>query len=192
MLEGEILKPDQSISKYINTLFPPFALAVVTLGILSAGFSTLDNILVVLSSIFAVNILKEFLLRLRAFDDEEKLKKFLLISSKFFLIILALIIYFLSLDQIYYPKLSVAIFAQNGVYGLFVTTFWQIFLELFNLNFPKPAVFISSLIALLTHFGFYYFEITKYHNNPGVTAALALIFSGIFVLLVLIYNRGKK
>lgn len=192
LLEGEILKPDQSISKYINTLFPPFALAVVTLGILSAGFSTLDNIMVVLSSIFSVNILKEFLLRLKIFDDEDKLKKFLLISSKPFLIILALIIYFLSLDQIYNPKLSVAIFAQNGVYGLFVTTFWPIFLGLFNLKFPKPAVLIASLIALLTHFGFYYFQITKYHNNPGMTAALALLLSGFFVLLVLIFNRGKK
>ncbi len=191
-LEGEILKPDQSISKYINTAFPPFAIALVTLGILSAGFSTLDNILVVLSSIFSVNILKEFFLKFRIIKAEEKLQKALLISAKVFLIILAIVIYFLSIDQIYNPKLSVAIFAQNGVYGLFVTTFWPIFLGLFNLNFSKPAVFITSLIALLTHFGFYYFEITKYHNNPAVTAAFALLFSGVFVLLVLIYNRGEK
>lgn len=191
-LEGEIFKPDQSISKYINTAFPPFVIAIVTLGILAAGFSTLDNILVALSSIFSVNILKEFFLKFRIIEDQKKLQKTLLISSKVFLIILAIVIYFLSIDQIYNPKLSVAIFAQNGVYGLFVTTFWPILLGLFNLNFPKPAVFIASLIALLTHFGFYYFEITKYHNNPGVTAAFALLFSGVFVLLVLIYNRGKN
>lgn len=191
-LSGDLLKPDQAISKYINSVFPPALLAIVTLGILSAGFSTLDNIFVVLSSIFSVNILKEILLKTKSSLDEENLKRILLISSKIFLIVLAVIIYFLSIDQIYNPNLSVAIFAQNGVYGLFVTTFWPILLGLFKTDFKKVLVFIASLIALLTHFGFYYLEITKYHNNPGVTAAFALIISGVFVLISLIIMRLKK
>lgn len=191
-LTGEILKPDQAISKYINSVFPPFLIAVVTLGILSAGFSTLDNIFVVLSSIFSVNILKEFLQKLYPELSEDKLKRILLVSSKMFLFVLGLIIYILSIEQIYNPKLSVAIFAQNGVYGLFVTTFWPILLGLFKSNLKKIYVFVSSLIALIVHFGFYYFEITKYHNNPGVTAAFALMISGFFVLIFLISSRVTK
>jgi Na+/pantothenate symporter len=191
-LVGDLLKPDQAIATYINSVFPPFLLAIVTLGILSAGFSTLDNILVVLSSIFSVNIVKEIILRAKPNYDENKLKKFLLISSKIFLFILAAIIYFLSIDQIKNPNLSVAIFAQNGVYGLFVTNFWPILLGLFKSNLKRIYIFIASLIALLVHFGFYYLEITKYHNNPGVTASFALIISGIFVLISLILSRGKK
>lgn len=189
---NELLKPDQAISKYINFVFPPFLLAIVTLGILSAGFSTLDNILVSLSSIFSVNILKEILTKVKPQFDEEKLRNILLISSKLFLIVLAIIIYFFSINQIYNPNLSVAIFAQNGVYGLFVTTFWPILLGLFKSRISKYSVFAASLIAFLTHFGFYYLEITKYHNNPGVTAAFALIFSGMFVLLVLIISKVRK
>jgi Na+/proline symporter len=189
---NELLKPDQAISKYINFVFPPFLLAIVTLGILSAGFSTLDNILVALSSIFSVNIFKELLIKIKPEIDETKLKNTLLISSKLFLIVLAIVIYFFSIDQIYHPNLSVAIFAQNGVYGLFVTTFWPILLGLFKSKISKHSVFIASLIALATHFGFYYLEITKYHNNPGVTAAFALIFSGIFVFVNLILLRVKK
>jgi len=189
---NELLKPDQAISKYINFVFPPFLLAIVTLGILSAGFSTLDNILVALSSIFSVNIFKELLIKIKPGIDETKLKNTLLISSKLFLIVLAIVIYFFSIDQIYHPNLSVAIFAQNGVYGLFVTTFWPILLGLFKSKISKHSVFIASLIALATHFGFYYLEITKYHNNPAVTAAFALIFSGIFVFVNLILLRVKK
>lgn len=191
-LTGDLLKPDQAISKYINFVFPPFLLAIVTLGILSAGFSTLDNIFVVLSSIFSVNILRELLTKFKSDLSEEKLKKILLISSKISLFVFGALIYYFSIRQIYYPNLSVAIFAQNGVYGLFVTTFWPIFLGLFKFDLKKIFVFATSLIALLIHFGFFYFEITPYHNNPGVTAAFALIFSGIFVLLVLIISRLKK
>lgn len=191
-LGSELLKPDQAISKYINSVFPPYLLAIVTLGILSAGFSTLDNILVALSSIFSVNILKEILVKIKPELSEDNLKSTLLISSKLFLIILAIIIYFLSIDQIYHPNLSVAIFAQNGVYGLFVTTFWPILLGLFKTKISKGSVFIASLIAFFTHFGFYYLEITKYHNNPGVTAAFALIFSGAFILISIIFQRVKK
>ncbi|MGB9664351.1 MAG: sodium:solute symporter family transporter [Ignavibacteria bacterium] len=191
-LGNEILKPDQAISKYINFVFPPILMAIVTLGILSAGFSTLDNILVSLSSIFSVNILKEILVKVKSDLNENKLKNVLLISSKLFLIALAVVIYFLSINQIYHPNLSVAIFAQNGVYGLFVTTFWPIMLGLYKSRISKYSVFFASLIALITHFGFYYLEITKYHNNPGVTAAFALIFSGAFVLITTIFSRIKK
>ncbi len=191
-LGNEILKPDQAISKYINFVFPPILMAIVTLGILSAGFSTLDNILVSLSSIFSVNILKEILVKVKSDLNENKLKNALLISSKLFLIALAVVIYFLSINQIYHPNLSVAIFAQNGVYGLFVTTFWPIMLGLYKSRISKYSVFFASLIALITHFGFYYLEITKYHNNPGVTAAFALIFSGAFVLITTIFSRIKK
>lgn len=191
-LNGEMLKPDQAISKYINSIFPPFLIAIVTLGILSAAFSTLDNILVVLSSIFSVNVLKGLIQKLNPQINEDKLKKILLISSKIFLFIIGIIIYIFSKEQIYRPNLSVAIFAQNGVYGLFVTTFWPILLGLFKFNLKRIFVFIASLIALLVHFGFYYFEITHYHNNPGVTAAYALIFSGIFVLITLIIFRRRK
>ncbi len=192
VLNGDILKPDQAISTYINKIFPPYLLAIVTLGILSAGFSTLDNILVVLSSIFSVNILKELINKINPTIEESKFKWIQLFASKIFMIVLAIIIYLLSINQIYHPNLSVAIFAQNGVYGLFVTTFWPIFLGLFRNELNKVIVFIASMIAFLTHFGFYYLEITKYHNNPGATAASALIISGMFVLLVSIIQKVRK
>ncbi len=191
-IEDTILKPDQAIAVYINKIFPPVILALITLGILSAGFSTLDNIFIALSTIFSVNIAREIIKKFKEDISEEKLKRSLLLITKLFLVILGIIIYFFSVQQIYFPNLSVALFAQNGVYGLFVTTFWPIFLGLFKKN-PKPIlVFLSSLIALLTHFGFHYFKITIYHNNPGATAAFAMIFSGAFVLIFSIIERIRK
>jgi sodium/pantothenate symporter len=191
-LVGHMLKPDQVIATYINKAFPPFILAVITLGILSAGLSTLDNIFIALSTIFSVNIFKEILMKVRPNLEEQKHKDILLISSKIFLLVLGIIIYFLSVNQIYHPNLSVAIFAQNGVYGLFVTVFWPILLGLFVPNVRKITAFVASLIALVTHFGFYYFEITKYHNNPGVTASFALIFSAIFVMFSILISKKEQ
>lgn len=191
-LQGELLKPDQAIAVYINNFFSPVLLAIITLGILSAGFSTLDNIFIALSTIFSVNVVSEIIQKFNRNVSEEKFKKQLLVLTKIFLVVLGVVIYYFSVQQIYHPNLSVALFAQNGVYGLFVTTFWPILLGLFKKE-PKPVlVFVSSLIALMTHFGFYYFEITPYHNNPGVTAAFALIFSGALVLIYLIFERIRK
>mgnify|MGYP005853894721 FL=1 len=190
-LNSELLKADHVISNYINIIFPPFILAIITLGILLAGFSTLENIFVALSSIFSIDILKEVFKKRFNQISEEKVNSILLLSTKIFLIILGIIIYFLSMNQIEQPNLSVAIFAQNGVYGLFITTFWPILFGLFFKNVHKLAVFIFSLIALIVHFGFYYLKITIYHNNPGVTAAFALLISKMFVIIYLIIYRNK-
>ena len=112
--------------------------------------------------------------------------------SRYFLIILAPIVFFLSLDQINNPSLSVAIFAQNGVYGLFAANFVPILFGIFYKNINKWIIFIASLAALIVHFGMYYFKITMYHNNPGVPAFFALVTSTVIVLVYLAFQKGKS
>ncbi len=65
-LSGDCSNQIKQFQNILTSVFPPALLAIVTLGILSAGFSTLDNIFVVLSSIFSVNILKEILLKTKS------------------------------------------------------------------------------------------------------------------------------
>jgi hypothetical protein len=97
--------------------------------------------------------------------------------SKIFLIILAPVTFFLSYDQILHPSISVALFAQNGVYGLFSATFVPILLGVFAKEVNKTVVFLSSITALAVHFGMFYGQISMYYNNPAVTATIALFCS---------------
>lgn len=174
-LTGEPIAPDVVMATYIVHEFPPALRAVIGLGILAAGFSTLEGILVALSSIFANDFLRGVLPRRMTSGEEWTARS--LRFAKYFLIVLAPVTLLLSWDQIQHPSLSVAMFAQNGVYGLFAATFVPILFGVFSKRATTGMVLASSLTALLVHFGMYYGRITMYHNNPGVTAACALIAS---------------
>ncbi|MCB2205598.1 sodium:solute symporter family protein [bacterium] len=189
-LGGDELKPDIVMATYIVHEFPPVMRAFIGLGILAAGFSTLEGILVALSSIFANDFLRGVLpARITAQDSWEKRS---LRAAKIFLVLLAPVTLLLSWDQIQHPSLSVAMFAQNGVYGLFSAAFVPILCGVFFERAGKGLVFASSLTALLVHFGMYYGKITVYHNNPGVTAAVALLASLLVMFAGLLLQKSVQ
>lgn len=189
-LEGELLKPDVVMATYIVHEFSPLMRAVIGLGILAAGFSTLEGILVALSSIFANDFLRGVLPQ-RVTGTQEWTARSLR-YAKIFLIALAPVTLLLSWDQIQHPSLSVAMFAQNGVYGLFAATFAPILFGVFTRRATRGMVLAASLVALAVHFGMYYGEITVYHNNPGVTAACALIASVLVMFVLMLSTRGVR
>ncbi len=186
-LSGELLKPDMVMATYIVHEFSPPVRAIIGLGILSAGFSTLEGILLALSSIFANDFLKGVLPA--RITESEIWKKRSLRYAKLFLIALAPVTLLLSWDQILHPSLSVALFAQNGVYGLFAATFVPVLFGVFTRRATKGMVFTASLVALIVHFGMYYGKLTIYHNNPAVTAACALVASVTVMLAMLLFTR---
>ena len=85
--------------------------------------------------------------------------------------------------QIVAPSLSVAIFAQNGVYGLFAATFAPVVFGLFTERATAKLAAGAAIAALVVHFGMYYGGITHYHNNPAVPATVALVASTIIMAL---------
>lgn len=188
-LTGALLPPDVVMATYIVEVFPPAVRAVIGLGILAAGFSTLEGILVALSSIFANDFLRGVLPRRVTGGDEWTARS--LRFAKIFLIALAPVTLLLSWDQIQNPSLSVAIFAQNGVYGLFAATFVPILFGVFSKRATTGMVLTASLTALLVHFGMYYGRFTIYHNNPGVTAACAIIAS-VLVMAGLLLATARR
>jgi len=82
------------------------------------------------------------------------------------------------------PSLSVAIFAQNGVYGLFAATFAPVLFGIFSRRATAPLVMTAAVAALVVHFGMYYGGITMYHNNPAVPATFALAVSTAIMAIV--------
>lgn len=121
---------------------------------------------------------------------------------------LAILSFFIARDQLLHPKLSVAIFAQNGVYAyfsiLFVPILFGIFIKKISLKVPLTA----SLVALVSYYSVYYlfpYLLQKgladfgYFNifmkdsvqNPAIAAATAIVMS-LTVALILFVITPKK
>jgi SSS family solute:Na+ symporter/sodium/pantothenate symporter len=186
---GADIAPDQAIPTYIATQFAPGLRALIMLGLLAAGFSTLEGIILALSTIFA-NDLWANLARSAGMSDEA-VGAALLRVGRVFLVILAPITALLAWRQIVAPSLSVAIFAQNGVYGLFAATFAPVVFGLFSKRAGAGLAAAAALAALAVHFGMYYGGITIYHNNPAVPATFALAVSTL-VMAVGVALRSRQ
>ena len=185
---GGALAPDRVVATYIATDFSPPLRAVIMLGVLAAGFSTLEGVILALSTIFA-NDLYGSLAR-AAGVAADRVSGRLLKVGRGFLVVLAPITFLLARDQILDPSLSVAIFAQNGVYGLFAATFAPVLFGMFSRRASKGLALAAALTALTVHFGMYYGQLTMYHNNPAVPAACAIVASTL-VMAVGVAFKGR-
>jgi len=188
-LTGDILMPDQVVATYIIQTFTPGVRAFIMLGVLAAGFSTMEGVILALSSIFA-NDFYGNLARL-AGVNEERVRSRLLPVGRIFLVALAPVTAFLAWRQLVSPSLSVAIFAQNGVYGLFSATFAPVMFGLFSRRVTRWTALASAVVALIVHFGMYYGGITHYHNNPAVPATCALIASLVVIVVGMLFYRER-
>ena len=93
---------------------------------------------------------------------------------------LAVVTIVLSRDQLASPKLSVAIFAQNGVYAYFSAAFVPILFGMFLPRTPRPAAVAAAVTAVVVHFGMYYGRLpvpgtAATGENPGVAACVAIL-----------------
>ncbi len=166
-LTGDVLPPDQVIATYLVEIFPPLPRAIVMLGVLAAGFSTLEGIVIALSSIFANDVLRT--LRPAAVEGERSVR-----WARGFIVALIPVTLWLAWRQTVAPSLSVALFAQNGVYGLFAATFVPILAGIFLPRVTAATVAAASVAALAVHFGTYYLQLGPYWNNPAVPATYAI------------------
>jgi SSS family solute:Na+ symporter/sodium/pantothenate symporter len=179
-LGGEI-PPDRVVATYIAGSFAPGLRAFIMLGVLAAGFSTLEGVILALSTIFG-NDFYGTIARMRG-AAEERLASHLLTVGRVFLVLLAPVTLLLAWRQIVAPSLSVAIFAQNGIYGLFAATFAPVLFGIFSKRATASIALAAAVTALVVHFGMYYGGITQYHNNPAVPATAAIIISTLVMAL---------
>ena len=177
---GAEVPPDRVVATYITASFAPGLRAFIMLGVLAAGFSTLEGVILALATIFG-NDFFGTIVRARGLAPE-RLRALLLKVGRVFLIVLAPITLLLSWRQIVSPSLSVAIFAQNGVYGLFAATFAPVLFGIFSDRAAPRVALASAATALVVHFGIYYGGIGVYHNNPAVPATFALAASTLVMV----------
>lgn len=186
-VNGEVLKMDEIIPTYVVTKFSVGVGLIIVVGLISAGLSTLESLIQSLSITITSDIIGPLF--------KNKLTNNTIAINKIVIIILGIVSFMLSWEQIKNPNVSVAIFAQNGVYAYFAAAFVPVLFGTFLKNVSTRAVFMASITAIVVHFGVYYGRITPYMqepvNNPGVSAAIAIVASVVvgFVLYKLDFKN---
>ena len=189
-VNGVPLKLDGIMSAYVVKEFPVFLGLIVVMGLISAGLSTLEGLIQALSTTITNDIIKPLFGKRYAQKSEVEIR-----INKIVIIILAIVSVYISYDQLLHPKLSVGIFAQNGVYAYFSAAFVPILFGMFMQNVSKLTVISASVTAIIIHFIMYYGKLPVMFTqstgeNPGVAAAVAISCS-VVVGLVLHFLRRQ-
>jgi sodium/pantothenate symporter len=178
---GVPLKMDGIVSAYVVREFPVYIGLVVVLGLISAGLSTLEGLIQALATTLTADLFVP-LAGGHLPDDERRRTRLLLAVNRLAIAALAVVSAWLAWNQLVAPKLSVGIFAQNGVYAYFSAAFVPILFGMFLPRARLGAVAAASLTALVVHFSMYYGKLPvpltrATGENPGVAAAVAIFLS---------------
>ncbi len=194
-----LINIDQVSSRYIVKTFSPAVATIITIALLAAGMSTLDGILVALSSIVANDLyLILYKKKLAHFSKEERLKISLKVS-KYSLVAIAIIAYILGYLQHYHKEFSIAIFAQTWVYALLNATFYPLLCGMFMKNVNKWVVLFTSFVSVCVHIIFRYANLSiltdsenllikEDYLNPGLTSSYGLICGALILGCYLLYQ----
>lgn len=207
-LNGAPLPNDGIIPAYVVKVFAGGGLAVVVgvivvLGLISAGMSTLEGLVQSVSTTITSDIVKP--LAGKKSLSESKL----VVINKVAIILLGIVTILLSYKQLTSPKLSVGIFAQNGVYAYFSAAFIPVFFGIFVKNAKPLAPILASITAILVHFSVYYLlpaVVNAYGwsfgaftmflegtvRNPAIASSTAIVVSAVVGVLVHIILEKKK
>jgi sodium/pantothenate symporter len=187
-VHGTNLKMDEIIPTYVVERFSLGVGLIIVVGLISAGLSTLESLIQSLGTTITSDILKPLFpktLEKRAFG-----------INKLVIVLLGAVSFWFSWQQLTDPNVSVAIFAQNGVYAYFAAAFVPVLFGTFLKKVPLYVVFTASMVAIVVHFGVYYGRIGPYMqepvNNPGISAALGIIISLLVGLGLFWVSRTKN
>jgi Na+/pantothenate symporter len=176
-----IERMDLAVPTYIATNFSPILQIIITLGIICAGLSTLEGILLSLSTIFSTDIFLPIFSRKS--NDSQKNMRRSMNYGRVLLVFVAMVIIYLSIWQVKNPTGgSVAIFGMYGVYLLFTTAFFPLACGMFLPSVKKAAIIYGVLSSIIIYLSVAYFKITFMHNNPAFLATCAIIGGWIVIM----------
>lgn len=187
VLNGVSIKMDGIIPAYVVHEFPVWIGLVVVFGLIASGLATFEGLIQSLSTTITSDILDP-LLGARLGGTEELRNKRLRRVNSIVIIGLAVLTFFLSWQQLLYPKLSVGIFAQVGVYAFFSAAFIPVVFGIFWPTASRASAAAASVVAVVVHFTVYFAALTPYTSgvvrNPAVSAALAIVSATIVGLIL--------
>ncbi len=173
-------RQDLVMTMYIKNAFPGWVFTFISVVLLAAGMSTLDGILIGLSTITANDLVLNLVQQFKGNHwDRNRQLQFANYASHVVLVVIAVLAFFVCLNP---PKL-LGIFGQVGVYGMVVAVVPPLLSGIVYKKVSLPLVWGTSILGLAAHFIFYFFgaglfsESTLVFNNPGVSASLAVLIS---------------
>lgn len=188
-------RQDLVMTTYLQQVFPEWVFTVISIVLLAAAMSTLDGLLVGISTITANDLVLPLLDRFRRRDYslEDKMR-LAFRASHIVLILIAIFTFWIDLNP---PKL-LGIFGQVGVYGLVLAAVPPLLVGVLFKKAALTIVWLGSLLSMGTHFCLYFLGDQWFPNsqftfsNPGVTAALGILI-GLSPTLVgsLIYKNTE-
>lgn len=170
----DLVRIDRAIPTWMATKFSPNVQVFLAAGVLCAGLSTLEGILLALSSIISVDVYPRF--TTHASD------RVALGLGRGAVAMLAAVTAGLAIWQIDHPTGgTVALFAQYGVYLLFSASFVPMAAGMFLPAVSTRTITLSVVIAVTVYLGLSIGRVSMYSNNPGVLAAAAILAACILV-----------
>lgn len=206
MQNGKVLNIDSIIPAYVISIFSGGIVSLlvgllVILGLLSAGFSTIEGLIQSLSTTITTDIIKPI------WGNNIKNDAKYININRFVIVALAIVSFYIARDQILNPKLSVALFAQSGVYAYFSILFVPIVFGIFVKKVKIGAALTGSLTALVVYYSLYYILPALQHGgmnfgyanlyfsdtvqNPAIAASIAIVTSLITGLSVHLTSLKK-
>lgn len=173
------LRQDLVMTAYLEHTFSPGVMAVIAVALLAAGMSTLDGILVALSSIAGNDLFAPLAARFLPRDPAIR-SRVIHRASQAILVVLGLAAFVIALDP---PKL-LGIFGMVGVYGIVAASAIPILGGIVLPDMSARAAGLSALLGVGIHFGLY--ALGAHHPelgaeyglvNPGVCATYGILCS---------------
>lgn len=166
---------DRVVPAYVAATFSPLMQLLVSVGLLAAGLSTLEGLLLALSAILAGDLFLPLLRLVRGDGDTGARTRAAMRVARLGLAGIGLLTYQLAAQQISDPTGgSVAIFAQLGVYCVFSAAFAPMLFGIFAEDVSPRLAGLGASTAVATYLGLWALEITRFSNNPAVLSACAL------------------
>lgn len=185
-------RQDLVMTKYLESMFPPWVFTILGVVLLAAAMSTLDGLLVSMSTITANDLVLNIVNRDGSRNDEEKMA-LALRASHVVLVVIAIAAFLVNLQ----PPRLLGIFGQTGVYGLTAAAAPPLLLGVLFRWVPVALVWTGSVMALTIHFTLFFkgsdlFPTSSIaFGNPGVTVSIAtLIVVPLLLAGATWMNRG--
>jgi len=205
---GKPLGIDGVIPAYVVKVFSQGWVAVsigliIVMGLISAGLSTIEGLIQSVSTTITSDIIKP------VFGNHIKTDRQYILINRLVIVAIALASYFASREQILHPNLSVAIFAQNGVYSFFSIAFIPIVFGIFLKDATLRTALSGSITALVVYFlayyaspwlistkgislGFFDHYFSGKVQNPAIAASLAIVISTLVSAVIYLFSRKKS
>ncbi len=176
---------DRAIPAWIAMSFPAGVQVLIAIGLLCAGLSTLEGILLALSATFSADF---YPMLTRRPSDKAALR-----FGRVGLALVAAVTMVLAIWQLDHPTGgTVAIFAQYGVYLLFSASFLPLACGMFVPRAGRSLVAAGIAATVAGYAGIALFRLTPLHNNPAFLATVGITLGWAVVLAGLIVSRFRR